>query len=138
MSKQRRANKAEIAGALAYKAKIERQKTLARLLFPAVEQLPTVFDAQTAFGAAAGFIKQGLIEKEAALKVSDLNLSVEKVEKGPIKDAIAHLLEATRSESAKDALEIIDAMGNKLGQFLAQKHMKDPMTEVPAAEYIAD
>lgn len=134
---KQRSSKEEIAAALAYKSKIERQKTLARLLFPAVETLPTVYDAQTALNATAGYIKAGMIEKEAELNMSDLRINISKTQDGAIKEAMTHLLESVRDENAKDALELIDAMGRKLPEFLANKHMKDPMTEVTAAEYIA-
>lgn len=136
--KENSKSKQEIAALLQQKAKTERQRTLARLLFPAVETLPTIYDAQTAFNATAGFIKMKLIEKENSWKVSDLAIDISKVQDGAIKDSMTHLLESVQGENAKDALDIITAMGQKLPEFLANKHLKDPMSTITAKEYIAD
>ena len=118
--------------------KIQKQRTLARLLFPSVEQLETIYDAQTAFQAAAGLIKYGVLKVETDLKVSDLKIDTSKDKDTPVTFAVRNILELVQGELATEAMDLIDRMGAKLPEFLAQKHLKDPMNTISAKEYIAD
>lgn len=133
-----RNSKAEIAAALKQRANIERQRTIARMVFPAVEQLETVYDAQTVFNAVAGHIKYGLILKENELKISDLAIDMAKGKDSAVKHAVVTVLEMLRDEPANDMAKLLDMMGQKLPEFLANKALKGPMSTVTAAEFIAD
>lgn len=130
-------SKKEIAAQMEKTQEVQRQRTLARQLFPAVEQLETIYDAQTAFNAAAGHIKYGMLVKEKELKVSDLVIDLEKGNDTPMKHAVQSMLELVADESATDAMRLIEMMGSKLPEFLAMRHLKDPMNTITAEEYIA-
>lgn len=123
---------------MARNANIQKSKVLARLLFPAVEQLATVYDAQTAFNAASGIIKQKLDEKLEEYTVGSLELDIEKVPEGPIKHAIKSMLELVENEKAGDAMQLIGLMGQKLPEFIVSQHIKDPMSSISAKEYISE
>jgi len=144
MQKKQRVNKTkgEIKQELEQKQKVEAQKKLARRVFPYVEKLDSVHDAQTAFGAAAGYIKYGLSLAESKLKVSDIeiDLSQEKQE-GDTKKVVTALkliLNEVKDEPAAEAMRLIDLMGSKLPEFLASKGLKGKMSQVKLDEYIAD
>jgi hypothetical protein len=118
--------------------KVEKQRTLARQLFPIVENLETIYDAQTAFQAAAGLIKYGVVKIETDLKVSDVKVDLSKDKPTPVSYAVKTMLELVANEPAMEMVELIEMMGSKLPGFLAQKHLKDPMSTISAKEYIAE
>lgn len=142
MSKQKspRVNKTkeELAKELEKRQRIEKQRKLAHDVFPAVTKLKSVYDAQTAFNAVAGFIKYGLAQKEAELKVSDLSIELSKEKDSDIKKAVVKILSIIEKENAKDAGELVELMGSQLPQFLAGKAMKGKMSQITAKEFIAD
>lgn len=133
---QQRKNKAEVDAALKQKARVERTKVLARRIFPVITELPTVYDAQTAFNAAAGHIKYGLVQQEATLKVSDLAYELGKG-KSPVDYAVKTLIELLAEDGARDAMETLEIMGSKLPEFLAMRALKEPMSTVTAEDFIA-
>ena len=120
------------------KSRIDHQKALARLVFPAVEQLKTVYDAQTVFNAVAGHIKYGLILKENSHKVSDLTIDMEKGKESDVKHAVRSILGLLEEENAKNAGDLLELMGAKLPEFLANRALKGDMSTVTAQEFIAD
>lgn len=136
--KQTHLNKEQVAQQVEREQLIARQKTLARQIFPAVEALETIYDGQTAFNAASGFIKLGITKREEALKVSDLEIDLSKEQDGPMKHAVQSIIELVHGESALDAMKLIELMGSKLPEFIWAKHMKEPMNTILANEYIAD
>lgn len=135
---QARKGKQEVAALLKQRADINRQRTIARMVFPAVEQLDTVYDAQTVFNAVSGHIKYGLLLKENELKIADLAIDMEKGKDSPVKHAVNSILQMLKDEPANDMAKLIDMMGQKLPEFLANKFLKGPMSTVTAAEFIAD
>ena len=139
MPKQKRVNKSkeEIAAQLQHKQMIERQKSLAKLIFPYIADLPSVYDAQTACNAVAGFIKLGSKEAEDKLKVSDLEIVTTTSEKGLVLDAVNNILGLVEIENAKETASLLERMGSMLPQFLANKHLKDPMSVIKSEEFIA-
>lgn len=136
--KQPKRTKAEIQTELEQVQKIQKQRVLARLLFPSVEQLETIYDAQTAFTAAAGHIKYGMMKAENALKVGDVEMDLDKGKDGPMKHAVTSMIELVRDEPANEAMRLLEQMGAKLPEFLAQRHLSDPMSTISAKEYIAE
>ena len=136
--KQTRLSKKQLEEELARTQKIQKQRTLARLLFPSVEQLETIYDAQTAFQSASGLIKYATLQKEMSFKVSDLAIDTSKDKETPVTFAVRNILELVRDEQAMEAMELIEMMGSKLPGYLAQKHLMDPMSSISAKEYIAD
>lgn len=133
---QARKSKAEIDAALKHKARVEKSKALAHRIFPALTNLPTVYDAQTALNAAAGHIKYGLVQEEAKLTVANLSFELGKG-KSDVDYAVHTLLELLGAEKAREAMEIFELMGNKLPEFLALRGLKEPMSSVTAEEFIA-
>lgn len=140
--KQPRKNKAVLAQELAQQtarvAKVERTKTLARLIFPIVENLKDIYEAETVFNAVSGHIKYGLQMKENQIKVQDLEFDLEKGNESDIKHAVKTMIEALGDVPANEGAEITNLMGSKISPFLAGKHIHDPMSEITAKEFIAD
>lgn len=117
--------------------RVERQKVLAKKIFPFVENLKTIYDAQTVFSALAGFIKFGLEKEEAKLRIEDVSMDFSKEGESAVKTAVIEIRELIRLENAKEAMSLLEIMGNKIPEFIANKHMKDSMKELTVEEFIA-
>lgn len=139
MPKKKRVNKSkeEIAKQIAHTARIERMKVLARLIWPFIQDQATIYDAQTALSAAAGFIKQGLEIKTEQVIVKDLAFDLSGDDASPIKTAVENLINLMTTEKAADASALLEKMSNQLTQFGASKYLQNPMAMVSADEFIA-
>lgn len=140
MVKKPRVNKTQEALAVEMKARagVDAQKVLARKIYPLVEGLDCVFDAQTVFLALAGYIKFSLEIEESKLTTSILNIDLAKEKDSKVKSAMLAILALIAEEKAGDAAKLLDMMGNKLSQHLALNALKGPMSQIPAQEFIAD
>jgi hypothetical protein len=130
-------SKEEVVSELKRKANIDHQRVTARLIFPFLEGLPTVYDAQTAVNAAAGYIRYDLQRKQSALKVTDLDIDLTKEKATVLKTAVEHILSQLSTENAEDAASILELMGNKLPQHVSLVGMKEPMSTVKMDDFIA-
>lgn len=139
MQKQPRKNKskAELQAELDHKAKIDHQKTVARLIFPFIEDQPTIYDAQTVVNAAAGYIKYGTQQKAIALSVKDLSIDLSKEPVSPLKTAVENVLNLLQDENADGAVALLERFGSGLGQYASVQYMKNPMNIIPVDEFIA-
>lgn len=136
INKQKDQIRAEMAYQEKQKAKVEKEKYIAKTVFPLVENLKTVYDAQTAFNAASGYIQYALIAQEVKLKISELNIDLSKQEESDIGTAIKEIIKVTSDIDAKTVADLLERMGQKLAEFVTAKHLKDPMT-IKSEEFIA-
>lgn len=140
MAKIPRVNKSkeDIAAQMAFMQKIERQKVLARLIFPFIQDQKTIYDAQTVVNAAAGYIKQELALKASNIIVKELSVSIS-ADKGDkvLKDAVENLINLMQTEKADDAVALLERFGNGLGEFSSKKYMENPMNIIKVEDFIA-
>jgi hypothetical protein len=136
---KKRVNKTkdEIAEDIRHTQYVEKQKRLARLIFPVIEDMETVYDAQTVLNAVAGFIKYDLVVKEEAFKVHQVAFDTSKIDDGEVKTRILKLIDLLQVEGAKDVADLLEFMGSKLPQHLAHSHIKGPMSQIKSDEFIA-
>lgn len=139
MLKPKRANKAkeEIAAEMKRKAEIEHQKKLVRAMFPILNSVESIYDAQTVVNALSGFIKADMEDKIAELKVSDLEIDLKKEDDGAIKTAILELQELFSKEGADDASKLLERFGSMLSTFSSREFMKKPMDSIKPDDFIA-
>ncbi len=135
--KRHNKTKEEIATQLVSTAKVERMKVLARLIWPFIQDQKSIYDAQTALNAAAGYIKQELNAKATQIIVKELPIDLKDEKASLIKTAVENLIGLLQTEKADDAAALLERMGNSLGQFAAAKYMKEPMSAVSMDEFIA-
>lgn len=127
----------QMAAQAAHNKKIERTRELARTAFPATENVETIYDGQTVFNAAAAFIKAELAKRSSQFTVSSFEYDLSKTPEGAIRDGVQALFETFADEPAEEIADVLELMGRKLPEFLAQKHLKDPMGDVTLDEFIA-
>lgn len=139
MQKKKRVNKSkeEIADQIQKTARVERMKVLARLVWPFIQDQKTIYDAQTAVTAAAGFIKQGLELKTEQIIVKDLVFDLSADDASPIKTAVENIVNLMGTEKAADAAALLEKMGSSFTMFGASKYLTNPMSDVSADEFIA-
>lgn len=133
-------DKSQIAREMAFqekqKAKLDKQKYIAKTIFPFVEKLKTVYDAQTVFNAVAGYIDSTLAIEVSKIKVSDLNIVIDTKKGGELEKAVVNILKSMENVSAEDVSDLSQKMGQKLAEFVANKGLKDKMT-IKTADFVA-
>ncbi len=129
-------SKEELKSQMAHLQKIERMKRLARLVWPKIESLKKIYDAQTVLNAASGFIKQDLTVKTEGILVSDLAIKLHEKE-SVIKTAVQEIIYLLGTESASEAANLLEKMGNSLGQYGAAKYLENPMSVIDVKDFIA-
>lgn len=139
MLKKPRVNKSkpELEAEILRKQKIDRQKVLARLIFPFIEDQKSIYDAQTVVMALSGFIKAAIAERMTKLVVKDLTIDLSNEADSPIKASVEALLGLLQTENADDASALLERFGNGLGQFASKKYMENPMNIIPVDEFVA-
>lgn len=118
-------------------AYINKQKDLARKIFPFIQSQKTVYDAQTALTAVSGYIKEQLTKKIQETKVSDLKVEMANEKQKEIKAAMDGILAAVQDDEAENVEKILLMMSDKLAQYGANKFLKQPMSEVSVKDFIA-
>lgn len=129
--------KPEILDDLQRKAKAEKEKSLARRIFPHIQNEASIYDAQTVVQALAGFIDYDLMRKEQALKLVDLDIDFSKEKNEQMKNDMTALMEELKDENAKELSLFLQKFGSALSQFSAIKFMKNSMDEIKIEDFIA-
>lgn len=139
MFKRKRVNKSkeQIAAEMQHQQHIEDQKRLARLIFPVIEDMETVYDAQTVLNAISGYIKLDMEKKREALKLHDIVIDLDHEEESEIKTRMLRLVDLLQTESAKDLADLTEVMARKLPEYLMSQHIKGPMSQIKGEEFIA-
>lgn len=130
-------SKSEIEASIKTGLAVEKSKTLARKIFPAIANMDTVYDGQTVLNALAGYIENEIQKRSFALTVEDLGLNFDMEKESPIKDAVIELLASVNMERAIEAADMMKLMSSKLPGYLAGVHMKDKMETITIDQFIA-
>lgn len=129
--------KAELLQELERQAKIQREISLCKLFWPFVGELDSIYDAQTAVNALAGFISYEVRKKSDELKVQDLAIDLTKEPESKIKDAVLALQGLIGPENAVTTASLLDRFGKTLAQYSAAQFMKKPMKDLKVEDIIA-
>ena len=129
--------KEELAKQIAQVQKVEREKSLVKLMFPLLKDVKTIYDGQTALQALSGFIKAKLDQKTSEILVKDLELDFSKEEDTPIKKAVVALADMLEIEKAKDIAGLLERFGNILAVHGANEYMKQGMDKISIENIIA-
>lgn len=135
---QPRKSKGEVEAGIKLVQSVQRTKVLARMIYPYLEGLDTVYDAQTAVNAASGHIKYGLVKAEDKLKISDLEMDLKTGKDSAVKQAVIHILTMFEHEPASEIQKVLELMGNKFPEHVATVGLKQPMASIPMNDFIAE
>lgn len=119
------------------KAEQDRVKYIAKTSFPFVEEVKTVYDAQTVFNAAAGYIATALADQVSKIKVKDLVIALSKEKTQPeLHKAVENIVNSMGNVPAEDVAEVLQKMGQKLAEYVANKGLKEKMT-IKTSDFVA-
>lgn len=136
-SKRVNKTKEEIAKELAHKIKIEREKGIARRIFPLLTDQESIYDAQTTVNALSGYIKYEMSKKEASFKLNDLLIDLSKEPDTKITATMQALKVELQEDGAKEVASLLERLGQALGQFSASQFMQKPMSEIKMEDIIS-
>ena len=112
----------------------------AKKIYPLLEKNKTIYDAQTASNAAAGFIKLEIEKNTELLRVADLmegiKASLKAEKKSVIKDSIENIINMLEGDSADTAVKLLERMGAGFTNFGAHEYLKNPMSAVKMKDFI--
>jgi len=140
MPKPKRVNKSkdQLIADLKNIEKINREKTLVKLMFPYLKDQKSIYDAQTVLGALSGFVKIELDKKVAALLIKDLEINLDKEQPSEIKTAIISLIGLLELENAQEMAKLLERFGNTLAQYSAHEFMKHPISEIKIENIVSE
>ena len=135
MSKEPK-SKEQIAQEMKRNEKIKRDKILVKLMFPFLENMKTIYDAQTVLSAVSGYMKADLASKTAELRVKDLVVDLSKEEDNDITHAMKNILEQLQEENAEDMAELLKRFSDILPQIGSNEYLKGPMSSLKITDIL--
>ena len=117
--------------------KVKHIKQVVRDIFPKLESVETIYDAQTVLNALQGFIKVELEKELDKIKLKDLDLKFKEEKDSKIKKAMVEIVRFMADEPADEFSQTIERLSRVFSDFGAQKFLKNPMSEIKLDEILA-
>lgn len=130
-------SKQEVVSDIKAQEKVKHIKEVVRSIYPSVEALDSVYDAQTAVNALSGFIAAHIENKVALIKLSELPIDLSTEPDSKIKTAIISIMELMKDESAQELSETLERLGTTLQQYIVHKHMSEPMETIKIDDLVS-
>ena len=129
--------KDEVARDMKIIASAKEKIELVRRIYPFIKDNKSMYDAQTALYALAGYIKFQLQQKEREYSIEDLALDLSKEQDGEIKDTMMKLMEEFKGEKGFSTAAILSEVGDSLQKYGAVKYMENPMSIIKETDFVA-
>ncbi len=126
-SSRKNLSKDQIIEQMAAEKKVAHIKEVVRKVFPIIENMDTVYDAQTVVNALGGFIAAEVEKTVGKIKLSEIEIDISGEEDGKIKTAIMELIALFPDESAQELSETMERLGTTLQSYVATNAMKEKM-----------
>ena len=136
MNKRINKTKEQIKAEMLVKQDIEKEHKLAILLFPYLQRMETVYDAQTLLHGIAGYVSHELEKKMNGVKVSELPVNLSQEKEGIFRDTFGELLVVLKDEDADHTIKFMKRYGDMLGYYGAKEYMKNPMSIIKEEDLI--
>lgn len=137
MSKQNK-SKEQIAAEIKQNEKVKNDKIIVKLLFPFMENMKTIYDAQTALEAVSGYIKEGLAKKSELIKVKDLEVNLTQETESEVTSLMKNILGQIENEKAEDMADLLERFSSVLPKIGANEFLKGPMSTLKITDIVAD
>jgi predicted hydrocarbon binding protein len=131
-------SKEEIVEDIKRTEKVKQIKETVRKVYPLLEPLDTIYDAQTVCAALAGLIKADVEEKLEKFKLSDVEIDLSKEKDSKIKVQMIALLDLLKDEPAQDLSQVLERLGRAFSDFGSTKFLKNPMSELKIEDILAE
>lgn len=119
------------------KQRVEHAKQIVRNMFPVLEGVDTIYDAQTVVNALCGFIMPHIENYMSKIKLSDLPIDLSKEDDSEVKIALEKLLEMLKDEPAKQLMTTLDQFGVGFAKLGADRFMKQPMNTINVDDMVS-
>ncbi len=119
-----------------FQQKVQHLKEIVRKLFPELEAVDTIYDAQTVVNALAGFIDAHIETKVQEIKLSDITIDLSKEEDSKIKTAILNIIDMFPGESAQELSENLERLGQTFSKYAADKFLKQSMSTLTVDDIV--
>lgn len=134
-------NKAQIIEQMKSKKLVKHQIDLAKKMFPHLTKDNSIYDAQTALNATAGYITLAFKDKISEITISDILPAIKKAikaeNKSAIKTSMEEMIVILEKEPAQNAVALLERFGNILGVYSMREFMKQPMSSIKSEEIIS-
>lgn len=117
--------------------RMDHAKEVIRRVFPKLEGVETIYDAQTVVNALSGFIMPHIENYMSKIKLSELPIDLSNEDDSEIKTALELLLKELAEEPAKQLMGTLDRFGSALATFGADRFLKQPMTAITIDDIVA-
>lgn len=118
--------------------KVKHIKEVVRKVYPLLEGVDSIYEAQTVLNALQGFIKVELEKVVDKITVGVLPLELEKEKDSKIKGAILSIALAMKDEPADEFSQTIERLARAFSDFGSNKFLKNPMSELKIEDILAE
>jgi hypothetical protein len=122
--------KEEISEELRHAHKMATIKKMVEDIYPHIEKMESIYDAQTVVNALSGFLVAHIEKKVLDIKTNDIEIDLSGEEDSDIKTAILGIIESMEGQSAQVLSETLEKFGQALSQYSAHTYMKQPMATI--------
>ena len=129
--------KEQLKDEMKFQQKVTHLKEVVTQLFPVLEKVDTIYDAQTVVNALSGFITAHVEKKVVEIKLKEIEIDLSAEEDSKIKSAIMELIAMFPEESAQELSENLERLGSVFSKFAADKFLKQPMSELKVTDIVA-
>lgn len=136
--KRKNKSKEEIRDDLRRIEKTKRQIILAKLLFPFMQDMKSIYDAQTALSATSGYIQAELEKKLSSFTVKELDINFKDEPDSDIKKVMIAFLGQLEPENAKDVVDLLESYSKTLGIYGQEQFLKNPMSMLKISDIIKE
>ena len=130
-------SKEEISADMLHIKKVAEIKEMVANIYPSLEGVDSIYDAQTVVNALAGFIEAHMQKKLNEVPLSALDIDLSKEEDSKIKTAILAIMETMKDKSANEVSETLERLGKTLSQYSAHTFMKQPISTITIKDILA-
>lgn len=136
-TKRKNKSKEDITKEMEYEKKVSHIKDIVKQIYPTLETVDSIYDAQTVVNALSGFILAHLENKLQQFKMSDIIIDLSMEDDSAIKTAVLALAEMLADEPAKETSETLERLGKTLQTYSSHMFMKQPMSVVSLNDIVS-
>lgn len=141
--KAKRTNKTkeELVEEVRKAAAVNHQIELAKKIYPLIQDQKSIYDAQTALNAAAGYIQFGVNKRMKDISLSDVMPDIlealTKEKKSAIKTSVEEIIQLLTKEKTEGMVALLQRFGKTLGEYSSTRYMKNPMSVIKLKDIIS-
>ena len=130
-------NKQEIISDFKHQEKVAHIKEIVKAIYPILEDVDCIYDAQTVVNALSGFIEVHTSHELNKIKLSTVDIDLSKEEDSKIKTAMLKIVDLMKDESANELSETLERLGRTLSEYSAHTYMKQGMDKININDILA-